>query len=132
MTVKMANSALDQEDEKPLDPAVENVRRKLLRFMLINLGILFVALMAVVAAIVYKTRSAAPRAPATTAFPIPGDGALVEGGIALPADSRVVSQSLSGDRVSLYVEEPGGLRSIYLYDLAAGRMVAHYAIKDRN
>ena len=44
----------DDEDEKPLDPAVENVRRKLVRFIVINLGILFVALMAVVLALVYR------------------------------------------------------------------------------
>ncbi|PDQ22485.1 fimbrial protein, partial [Mesorhizobium sanjuanii] len=31
--------------EKPLDPEVESVRRKLVRFMAINLGLLFLALM---------------------------------------------------------------------------------------
>ena len=41
-------------EDKPLDPAVERVRRKLVRFMAINLGLLFAALMAVVAAVVYK------------------------------------------------------------------------------
>ena len=62
----------------------------------------------------------------------PADGGMVEGGIALPAGAKVVSQSLSGDHVSLYVEEPAGLRSIYIYDVAAGRMIGHFAIKDRN
>src|SRR5690606_16507642 len=43
------------DEEKPLDPAAENVRRKMLRFMFINLGILFLALMAVMIALVYKS-----------------------------------------------------------------------------
>jgi len=127
----MAGPYADEDEEKPLDPAVERVRQKMLRFMGINLGLLFIALMAVVVAVVYK-RSNAPEAPPAANLTPPADGGVIEGGIALPAGVKVVSQSLSGDRVSLYVEEPGGLRSLYLYDLAAGRMVGHFAIKERN
>jgi len=128
----MANQSLDNDDDKPLDPAVESVRRKLVRFMMVNLGLLGVALIAVVGAIVYKSRTAGPVMPATVGLEVPADGGVIEGGIALPGGAHVVSQSLSGDRVSLYVEEPGGARAIYLYDLAAKRMVGHFAIKDRN
>ena len=53
----MIRPAFDDEEEKPLDPAVEKVRKKLVRFVAINLGLLFVALMAVVGAIVYKART---------------------------------------------------------------------------
>ena len=54
----MANRVLDDEnEEKPLDPAMERVRRRLVRFVGINLGLLFIALMAVVVAIVYRARS---------------------------------------------------------------------------
>ncbi|HEY5817315.1 MAG TPA: fimbrial protein [Mesorhizobium sp.] len=128
----MANPSLDTDDDKPLDPAVETVRRKLIRFMIFNLGLLGVALIAVVAAIVYKSRTAAPEIPPAVGLEVPADGGVIEGGIALPAGARIVSQSLSGDRVSLYVEEPGGARAIYVYDLAVRRMVGHFAIKDRN
>jgi hypothetical protein len=58
----MDQQDLDLED-KPLDPAVDRVRRKLVRFMAINLGLLFLALMAVVLAIVYRwTREPEPEA----------------------------------------------------------------------
>ena len=60
----MAGALPDNDDEKPLDPAAERVRRKLVRFMAINLGILFLALMAVVAALVYKSMTVPPEAPA--------------------------------------------------------------------
>lgn len=132
--MNMVNRVRDDEDEKPLDPAVENVRRKLLRFMLVNLGLLGIALIAVVGAIVYKSRTAAPDPAAVTqpALQVPNDGAVAEGSIALPAGARIVSQSLSGERVSLHVEEPSGQASIYLYDLSAGRMVARFVVKAGN
>jgi hypothetical protein len=127
----MANPALEDE-EKPLDPAVESVRRKMMRFMLVNLGLLFIALMAVVGAIVYKSRTATPEAPPVAGLSAPADGGMIEGAIALPAGARIVSQSLSGDRISLQVEESGGQRVLYLYDLAAQRMVGRFVVKDGN
>lgn len=122
----------DQQDEKPLDPEVEKVRRKLVRFVAINLGLLFVALMAVVGAIVYKGRSAPPAPPPVAAgeVPAPSD-AMLEGEIALPTGARIVSQSLSGNRLSLDVETSGGGRAIYLYDLAERRVVGRFAIVSR-
>jgi len=124
----MARPVLDDEDEKPLDPAVEKVRRKLVRFVGINLGLLFIALMAVVAALVYKSRTAAP--PAEVAIPAPSPEGVAEGRIELPAGARIVSQSLSGDRLSLQLELPDGSRAIYLYDTAARRVIGKFAISE--
>ena len=90
----MARQTLDDEiEEKPLDPAVESVRRKLVRFIAINLGMLFAALMAVVAAIVYK--SAPRRRPADG----PGRNAAVWRDRALPAGAKMIVQSFSGGRI---------------------------------
>jgi hypothetical protein len=130
--MNMASPLRGDEEEKPLDPAVENVRRKLVRFMLVNLGLLGVALIAVVGAIVYKSRTDAPEAPAVPVLAAPADGGVVEGTIELPAGSKVVSQSLSGDHVSIYVEETGGARSLHIYDLAAKRMVGRFALVGAN
>ena len=123
----MARPAFDDEEEKPLDPAVEKVRKKLVRFVAVNLGLLFIALMAVVAALVYKSRNVAP--PATEiAGEAPSPEGMVEGQIALPAGARIVSQSLSGDRISLSLEFSDGRRAIYLYDIAARRIVGRFAV----
>ena len=109
----MAGS-IEDEEEKPLDPAVERVRRKLKRFIAINLGLLFAALMAVAAAFVYRA----------------GDLDLVsagaEGEIALPAGARILDHALSGDRISLDVELADGSRALYLYDLAEGVVVGRF------
>lgn len=131
--MNMARPIRDDDEEKPLDPAVENVRRKMIRFMLINLALLGFALIAVVGALVYKlgTRPQAP-AVAQPGMSVPNDAGVLEGAITLPAGSRVVSQSLSGDRLSLQVEGPDGARSFYVYDTAKGQMIAHFAVKDAN
>ena len=121
----------DEEQEKPLDPAVENVRRKLVRFIIINLGILFLALMAVVVALVYRaTRVTTPPQPAIVSdLPLPAGDGLLEGEIALPDNARIVSHALSGNVLSLQVELGGGERTIFLYDVAAGRMIGRFAIR---
>ena len=132
----MIRPKFDDEEEKPLDPAVENVRKKLVRFVAINLGLLFVALMAVVAAIVYKTRSEAPAVAGTPASDIPVPtgavpvpaGTVLEGEIALPAGAKIVSQSLSGSRLSFDLELSDGSHSIYLYDLAERRIVGRFTV----
>jgi hypothetical protein len=124
---------MDQQDldldDKPLDPAVERVRRKLVRFMAINLGLLFLALMAVVLAIVYRwTRNPEPEAPPlaeTTTIP-QGDDRIQA--VPLPEGVRVTGQSLSGNRVALDTIDPNGNRVLVIYDFAAGRVVARVSL----
>ena len=123
----MARPVLDDEEEKPLDPAVEKVRRKLVRFVAINLGLLFLALMAAVGAVVYKSRTAEPAAPIGGEIPSP-DG-IIEAEIDLPTGSKIVSQSLSGNRIALDVELADGSRAIFLYDIAERRMIGRFAVK---
>ncbi len=121
----MKRPTLNDEQEKPLDPAVENVRRKLVRFVAINLGLLFIALMAVVGALVYKSMTAAPPAAVAETPPLQS---VVEGTIPLPSGARIVSQSLSGNRISLELELSGGGRAIHIYDVASGRIVGRFAV----
>jgi hypothetical protein len=52
----MEMSQVNQDDleEKPLDPDMEKVRRKMVRLLAVSIGIMFIGLMAVLGAIVYK------------------------------------------------------------------------------
>jgi hypothetical protein len=115
----MARPYADEEEEKPLDPAVERVRKKLVRFVAINLGLLLLAVMAVVVAIVYRSGTSAPK---------PAAGGEMAGTIRLPAGARVVSQSLSGDRIAFDVELPGQRRAIILYDMPGDRIVGRFEV----
>ena len=125
----MAHPLDDEERDKPLDPAVERVRRKLVRFVAINLGLLFLALMAVVAAIVYRAnRLETPPAAAAPELPLPAEGVVAHGEIALPEGARIIGHALSGGRLSLHAELAGGGRAIFVYDMAEGRMIGRFDI----
>jgi hypothetical protein len=125
----MAQSPFDDEEDKPLDPAVEKVRRKLVRFVAINLGLLFAALMAVVAALVYKSVTAPPREQvAEPGAEVPSPESVAAGSIQIPAGARIASQSLSGSRLSLSLEMADGAQAIHIYDTATGRVVSRFVI----
>ncbi|MBL8576550.1 MAG: fimbrial protein [Mesorhizobium sp.] len=127
----MTRPVLNIEEEKPLDPAVEKVRRKLVRFVAINLGLLFAALMIVVAALVYKAMNTAPAPTVVDAgVEIPSPTGVVEGQIVLPAGARIVSQSMSGNRLSLALDLTDGSRAIYIYDLLSKRVVGRFAVTE--
>lgn len=115
----MAQPALDDDDDKPLDPAVERVRRKLVRFALVNLGILFIALIVVVGALVYK--SFGTKAPAAS-------GKLAEAVIALPAGARMLGHDFADGQFSIDAELAEGARVIFVYDLAAQKIVGRYTV----
>jgi hypothetical protein len=117
-------SPIDDED-KPLDPAVERVRRRLARFMAINLGILFLAVMAVVAAIVYKLGRIGEPARSDVAGALPPSGEeMASGRIALPAGARMTGQTLSGNRLLITAALADGGSAIFIYDIAERRMIA--------
>jgi hypothetical protein len=127
----MARPDADEDQGMPIDPEVEKMRSKLFRFMAINLGLLFVALMVVIAAIVYKARKAPPVTP-----PLAGDiqapaGEPLSGDIVLPVGAKVVSQSLSGNRISVDAELADGGRAIFIYDIAERRLIGHFAIRTK-
>lgn len=127
----MARPLADEDEEKPLDPEVEKVRRKLVRFVAINLGLLFLAVMVVIAALVYKARNAPPAAPPLTSdFQVP-IGEPVNGDIVLPVGARVISQSLSGNHLSIDAELPDGSRAIFVYDITERRIVGRFAIRNK-
>lgn len=95
-----------------------------MRFVAINLGILFAAVMAVLAAVVYKSgiSESEDKTPAAALDVLPS------GEIALPSGSRIISQSLSGSRLALHVALAGGAQAIFLYDVAQGRILGRFDI----
>jgi len=109
----------DETEEKPLDPAVERVRRKLVRFVAINLGLLFAAVMAVLIALVYKSYQAPAVLPA---------GAVAEAEIALPAGAKMVGHGFANGQLSIDAELADGSRTIFIFDIAARRIVGRYAV----
>ncbi|MFP5077296.1 hypothetical protein ACLE20_08300 [Rhizobium sp. YIM 134829] len=121
----------DEQDEKPLDPVMESVRRKMIRLQLVSAGVMVVMLMAVLGAIVYKVTRPDPKAAAAqqgaSALPVPADAPLTAA-IDLPEGFTVSSTSLSGGQVLFFGTLPGGSRKAFVFDIAAGRIVADIAV----
>jgi hypothetical protein len=126
----MARAVADDDQEKPLDPAAEKLRKRLIRFMAINFGLLFLALMVVIGALVYKTSVArrTPTAPAAGDIPAPAGGPA-SADIVLPAGAKILSQSLSGDRLLLDTQLAGGGRALFVYDVGKRRMIGRFSIR---
>lgn len=124
------NAPHETEEDQPLDPAAERVRRKLVRFMAVNLAILFAAVMAVVLALVYKSLTPAEdgmASPASVASPVPSREPLT-GEITLPAGARILSHAVSGSQITLHLRLENGSEAIHLYDMDAARPIGRFSV----
>lgn len=120
----MTNFEPVDQEEKPLDPALENVRRKMIRLQIVSVAVMVVSLMAVFGAVVYKTmHPAAKPASAAIAAGVPSDQP-VNATAALPQGFAVQSVALSGSQVLFYGTTAEGARQAIVFDYGLGRIVA--------
>lgn len=117
-----------EEQEEPLDPAMERVRRKMVLLQLVSGGIMFVCFMAVLAAIVYKVSQRPDTAPVASSggFSVPA-GAPLSARAELPAGFQLQSTSLSGSQI-LFQGQLNGVGKLFVFDLSAGRIVADVTV----
>lgn len=121
----------DELEQKPLDPAMENVRRKMMRLQLVSAGVMLIMLMAVLGAIVYKLTSTSDGTEAAQAgVGIPAD-APVNAIAALPAGFSVIDVALSGSQVLFYGSLPGTEPRAIVFDIRAGRIVADITVRTK-
>lgn len=135
------------QQDAQLDPAVENIRRKLMRLMIISVGITIVLILIILAAVIYKvTSSSSDKTPVEAerqvqTSPVPNSGAnnastaptlnsassvpeFIRRSIALPQGTRILSQSLSNDMIALETLTPQGNTELVIYDYRRGHLVA--------
>ena len=129
----MSHIETDDQEDKPLDPVMENVRRKMMRLQLVSGGIMLLMFMAVLAAIVYKinTRESKPEAAvsaASSGLVVPSD-APVKATATLPDGFAVSAVSQAGGQILFYGVMADGARKAFLFDIAAGRIVAEIDVK---
>ncbi|SMC40317.1 hypothetical protein [Rhizobium sp. RU36D] len=125
----MSNVEPDDQEDKPLDPAMENVRRKMVKLQLVSGGIMLVMFMAVLAAIVYKVTqpSGTVRQEASPGLAVPADQPIVAAAL-LPKGFTVVSTDLSGNQILFYGTTVDGARKALVFDLTVGRIVADITV----
>ncbi len=123
----MAHIDDENPEDKPLDPVMEGVRRKMVKLQLISGGIMATLFLAVLVSIFYKLTQdqgvAEPVAATSQAFTVPSDQPLSLTAN-LPAGFRVVQTSLSGSQMLIYGETADGGRKAFVFDLALGRIIA--------
>jgi hypothetical protein len=120
------NQDLDGEEE-PLDPAMERVRRKMIRLLAVSIGIMVIGLMAVLAAIVYKINQPVQETAAPARSDLPGQplGAALAGeAIRLDPGTRILSHNLSDSTLSLETRLADGTREILVYNVETKRVIA--------
>jgi len=119
------NSNPDSE-EAPLDPAVERVRRKMMRLMGISVAIMMTGLMAVIGAIFYKISGSGDQPSAISGTT---DADVTNGEIDLPSGSTIVKAELSGGQILLTLKTANEEIALWVYDMATNRVTARIAIK---
>lgn len=118
----------DDQEEKPLDPAMESVRRKMVRLQIVSGAIMFVSLMAVFGAVVYKTMREPKETASTSAVSgVPSDAPLAAT-LSLPLGFKVQSTSFSAGQILFYGEAVDGKRKALVFDLKTGRTVADVTV----
>lgn len=125
----MSTQKPDEQEEKPLDPVMENVRRKMIRLQLVSAGVMLVMLMVVLGAIVYKvTRLSDQDTSQTAAVSVPSDAPRTAIAV-MPAGFEVSDVALSGGQILFYGAVGGGDRKAIVFDIAAGRITADITVK---
>ncbi|MBK5569243.1 hypothetical protein LAC81_15295 [Ensifer adhaerens] len=119
----------DDQEDKPLDPAMENVRRKMVKLQLVSAGVMLVMLMAVLGTIVYKLTRTDAKAPVQAAAAVVPSEAPVNAVAALPAGFTVTNVALSGSQVLFYGNLPGSEPRAIVFDIGTGRIVADITVR---
>ncbi|MFJ6323935.1 MULTISPECIES: hypothetical protein [unclassified Rhizobium] len=125
----MTNLEPDDQEEKPLDPALEKVRRKMIRLQIVSAAVMVVSLMAVFGAVVYKTMKQPAKPASQTTSNIPSDAPAAVQAL-LPAGFTVQSTALSGNQVLFYGTLASGQRQAIIFDYAIGRIVTTISLSN--
>lgn len=125
----MTNPNFADEQEAPLDPAFEKVRRKMVRLLIISSSVIILGLMAVVYSIVYRVNRM-PANPSTTT-PIAQQETVpaARQSMTLPAGFVVESTAITGNRIMLFGTTGDGRKHIVIHDIGIGKTVTEIDLK---
>ena len=128
---------LEEEQEKPLDPKLEHIRKRMLRLLGISIGILFAGLVAVFSAIIYKINSdddyTAASSPGSV---IPGEDRAFRSfdyveklNLAAPEGGTLHSSDLDGAVLLVTWQLDNGGYQLWLVDLQSGNILSKVTVE---
>ena len=116
---------MSNQEEEPLDPAVEAIRVKMVRLLAISGGIMMLGLMAVLFGIVYKINQTDVPAAASSTSAAPSEAALL-----VPEGAQVLQASQADRKLTLLLRLADGTTQVQVHDLN-GKLAATYLIRER-
>lgn len=121
----MTNPNFPEDEEKPLDPAVEKIRRKMVRLLFISSSVIVVALMTVLGSIVYKANknSATPEAPAATV----ATNVAASQTVTLPKGFVLETTTVEGNRI-WFMGTAEGKHLVVVHDIATGKTLTEISV----
>ena len=123
------------DEEEPLDPVMERVRVKMVRLLVVSIGVMVIALMSVLFAIVYKINKSSEEAevePAETAVlsgAVDNVKLLENISVDLPDGVSVLSSQISGSRLMLELRMNDGLYQFWIIELQSGKVITRVTTK---
>ncbi|UTO28106.1 hypothetical protein [Bartonella harrusi] len=116
--------------DQALDPAVERVRKKLMRLMIISISITLILILAVLFGVIYKiiaTDSTSQKTKPLFAQSTPQE--TVHHTLSLPEKAQILSQSLSGHNIVLKILTPEGQTKFMIYNYYTGALIAVLSVE---
>ncbi|MEM8651520.1 MAG: hypothetical protein AAGF54_13385 [Pseudomonadota bacterium] len=123
------------EEEAPLDPVMERVRKKMIRLLVISMGTIFISLMVVVYTIVYKINTlpedAEEEASNSSQIQASFNAADFQETIELnaPVGAELTSSQLEGNLLVLQFRLPNSQTEVRIINLLSGEVVSTVSIK---
>ncbi len=120
-----------EQDDQPLDPAMEKVRRKMIRLQIVSGSVMFISLMAVFGAVVYKAVGPSKTVTATNSSATVPSDAPVAATASLPQGFTIENVSFASGDMLFYGRLANGTRKALVFNVQAGRFVADITIDAR-
>ncbi|MBB5074342.1 putative membrane protein SpoIIM required for sporulation [Bartonella callosciuri] len=116
--------------DHPLDPAVERVRKKLMRLMIISISITLILILAVLFGVVYKIIATGSAPKQTDPFPSHSTNQeIFHHTLFLSKNTQILSQSLSDHNIVLKILTPGGQTKFMIYNYHSGALIAVLSVE---
>ncbi|WP_332065702.1 hypothetical protein [Bartonella sp. CB189] len=116
--------------DHPLDPAVEHVRKKLMRLMIISISVTLLLILAVLFGVIYKIVSTQSDSKQSNfSSPHSKSNEIVQHTVLLPKNTKILSQSLSEQNIVLTLLTPEGQTKFMIYNYYTGKLIAVFSVE---
>jgi hypothetical protein len=120
----MTNPNFADDEEKPLDPAMEKIRRKMVRLLVISSSVIVVGLMAVLGSIVYKS---AKNSPAAQQAMVAAGPVAPRQTVSLPKGFVLETTTIDANRI-WFMGTANGQHLIIAHDISTGKTLTEITV----